>query len=174
MAECPTPERLVELAEGEITPEERSQLEIHIDECVGYRMGLAAIVRTDAPPKTLGRFRIDGVLGAGGMGVVYRAFDPKLARAVAVKVVRPEIDDKELHSRLEREARALGQVNHPNVCHVYDVGSDAGEVWIAMELVDGTTFRTFLAHKPTRDAIFAVLDGAGRGLAAAHAAGLVH
>jgi tetratricopeptide (TPR) repeat protein len=103
------------------------------------------------------------------MGVVYAAHDPELARDVALKVLRPGIGDRDA---LLREARAIAQLSHPNVIAIHDVTADGA---IAMELVDGTTLTRWLAARPrswpeVRD----VLVQAGRGLGAAHAAGIVH
>jgi serine/threonine protein kinase len=173
-ADCPPAERLADFVEGALPDDVRSDLELHIDVCDACRMGLSALVAGSAPAWTLGRYRIDGVLGAGGMGVVYRGWDPSLARAVAVKVVRPGDDDAALRARLAREAQSLAKLSHPNVCHVYDVGADGDELWIAMELIDGVTLRAWLAGRPSQRTVLAILDGAGRGIAAAHAVGLVH
>ena len=171
---CPEPERLVELVEGHLDPDAQLAIEHHIDTCESCRVGLAAAVRGDAASAwSLGRYRIDDVIGMGGMGIVYRAWDPSLSREVAIKVVKS--DDAELRARLAREAQSLARLNHRNVCQIYDVGTDDNELWIAMELVRGTTLRAWIAAKPERrDEVLEVLAGAGHGLAAAHAAGLVH
>jgi len=129
----------------------------------------------DAAPRaagsTIGRFVLVGPLGAGGMGVVHRAYDPVLDRAVAVKVLRGSGD----RQRLLREAQALARLQHPNVLTVHDAGVDGGEPYLATELVDGDHLGGWLARAPrSRSEILAVFEAAGRGLAAAHAAGLVH
>src|SRR5205814_3700317 len=130
-----------------------------------------------APGELVGRYRILHVLGSGGMGVVYAAFDPELQRQVALKLVRNEgagVDD-ELRTRLTREAQAMARVRHPNVITVFDVGSWCGQLFVAMEAIDGSTLSTWLEVQPRSVAeILQVLHAAGRGLAAAHAAGLVH
>jgi len=135
---------------------------------------------TDRAPKlagiavgrTLGRYTLVERLGSGAMGVVYRADDRELGRHVAVKVLhRP---DDALTERLVREARSMAQVNHPNVVGVYDVGTSDTTTYIAMELVEGTSLR---AWQQTPHAIAETLEAyvaAGRGLAAAHASGIVH
>jgi WD40 repeat protein/serine/threonine protein kinase len=124
---------------------------------------------------TLGRYVISRVLGAGAMGVVYDAYDPELDRSVALKVIRPELSaGPRARARVVREARALAQLSHPNVVQVYDVGMLGEQVFIAMELVRGTTLRKKLGiATPWRSTVHAYLQ-AGRGLAAAHAAQLVH
>jgi hypothetical protein len=108
------------------------------------------------------------------MGVVLRAHDLELDRPVALKLLRRIDRDPAARDRLRSEARALARLNHANVCQVYDVGEDAGEVYVAMELIDGQTLRGYLASAPASAAILDVLLCAGRGLAAAHAAGVVH
>ncbi|MBL8622496.1 MAG: serine/threonine protein kinase, partial [Myxococcales bacterium] len=121
-----------------------------------------------------GRFEVLRTLGAGGMGVVYAAYDPTLDRRVAVKVVRAVGAAADGGARLIREARAVATVSHANVIVVYDVGSTADGVFIAMEYLDGGTLREWLATPRPRAAIVARFLEAGSGLAAAHAAGLVH
>ncbi|HUJ58998.1 MAG TPA: protein kinase, partial [Kofleriaceae bacterium] len=178
LSTCPHVERLQELVSGRLDPAQEHELEQHLDGCEACRMGVASLVREGrskaAGTWSLGRYQIGNVLGAGGMGVVYRGWDPALAREVAIKVVK-STDDASLSARLEREARAMARLNHPNVCQVYDVGTDAGELWIAMELIDGTTFRDLLDKaRPDRQTVLALLAGIGRGLEAAHAIGMVH
>ncbi len=121
----------------------------------------------------LGRYEIAETLGAGGMGVVYAAHDPKLDRKVALKVVRKAGPSAEL--RLLREAQAMARLQHPNVVAIHDVVAHDNELVIAMELVPGTTLRQWLDAK-RRDwpEVVDVFVQAGRGLAAAHKAGLVH
>ena len=126
----------------------------------------------------IGRFVIHEQLGRGGMGVVYRAHDPELDRDVAIKLLRFDYHGDratEAEARLLREARAMARLSHPNVVTVYDVGSEGGYVFVAMELLRGPTLGAWLAAKPrTFDEISSAFVGAGRGLAAAHRAGLVH
>jgi tetratricopeptide (TPR) repeat protein/predicted Ser/Thr protein kinase len=120
----------------------------------------------------IGRYVVIERLGAGGMGVVYSAYDPDLDRRVAIKVLRPDLRREQ--SRLLREARAMARLSHPNVLSVHDVGQHNDHVFIAMELVDGTTLRKWLDEsRPWRERLRALLD-AGRGLAAAHGVGIVH
>ncbi len=117
-------------------------------------------------------------IGQGGMGVVYRAFDPNLERAVALKVVRltPGGGGRE---HLEREAKTLARLNHPHVLTVHDVGVVAGELFIATEYVDGGTLADWCATHPPREhgretTLLRLATEAARGLAEAHGAGLVH
>jgi tetratricopeptide (TPR) repeat protein/predicted Ser/Thr protein kinase len=128
----------------------------------------------DELPPQIGRYAIIERVGAGGMGLVYRAHDPELDRVVALKIVRPGKRDEEATARLAREARALAQLAHPNVIPVYDVGTVGDQVFVAMEFVEGRTLTKWLVGRPAWREVLAVMDGAGRGLAAAHAAGLIH
>ena len=124
-----------------------------------------------------GRYRLGERLGEGGLGVVYEARDPELDRTVAVKVLRPEIsagDGSRARRRLIREARAMASLAHPNVVEVYDVSSDARGMLIVMERLYGVTLGKWLTERRTVDEVLAVMDAAGRGLQAAHEAGLVH
>jgi serine/threonine protein kinase len=127
-----------------------------------------------APGASIGKYRLDRQLGAGGMGVVWAAFDPDLERAVAIKVLRAVDAVATLRTRLLREARAMARLKHPNVLTVYEVGTDRNRDYIAMELIDGGDLDAWLASKPPRAQILAALLAAGRGLAAAHDAGLIH
>ena len=131
----------------------------------------------ELPPvgEVIGRYRLEREIGSGGMGAVHAAFDPDLERRVAVKVLRAGGGGGTAERRLLREARAMARLVHPNVVMVHEVGSAAGRDYIAMELVEGETLAEWLRAK--RRPVRAILDafvGAGRGLAAAHAAGIVH
>jgi len=120
-----------------------------------------------------GKYRIERAIGEGGMGVVYRARDLRLDRDVAIKV-GTAVSAPRL-ARLEGEAQALARLAHPNVVVVYEVGEVGGQVFVAMELVTGGTARTWLRARRRETAdILALLCAAGDGLAAAHAAGIVH
>lgn len=139
-------------------------------------------VRNQAPrlpaSETVGRYRILSLLGVGGMGQVYSAYDPNLDRRVAIKLLHR--DETEGAQRLSREARALARISHPNVVTVHEVDEYDGRIAIAMEYVEGETLREW-ARRVTpaegKDRMLTALDyllQAGRGLAAAHAEGFVH
>jgi serine/threonine protein kinase/Tol biopolymer transport system component len=139
--------------------------------CAGSRLAPDAL----APGMQLGKYRLVRVLGAGGMGVVWEARDVDLDRAVALKVLVPELDGNDVaRSRLVREARALARVHHPNVITIFDASTIDGRDVIAMELIVGETLASWLARRPPRGAIVAAILAAGRGLAVAHAAGMIH
>jgi serine/threonine protein kinase len=128
-----------------------------------------------APGTMIGRFVVRGRLGAGGMGVVYAAEDADLGRPVALKLVRPDADRPGLRARLLREAQAMAHIDHPHVVRVHEVGEHGPHLFVAMELIEGETLGTWLrAGRHGWRAIVAMFVQAGRGLAAVHAAGLVH
>jgi tetratricopeptide (TPR) repeat protein/tRNA A-37 threonylcarbamoyl transferase component Bud32 len=128
----------------------------------------------------IGRYIVLGLLGKGGMGVVYSAYDPELDRKVALKLLRvaqrkrgEDLDAK--RTRLLREAKAIARLSHPSVVVVYDVGTFQDQVFIAMELVDGmTAIRWRDTRKPSWKEVLRVFIDAGEGIAAAHAADLIH
>ncbi len=128
---------------------------------------------------TVGRYVVLSRLGAGGMGVVWSAYDPQLDRKVALKLLRAGtgLESSEGRTRLVREAQAIAQLSHPHVVAVYDVGTTeaSGEVYIAMEFVEGETLTAWLTRweRPWREILDHFLQ-AGRGLAAAHGTGLLH
>lgn len=137
------------------------------------------VVDEPAPTTRIGRFVVLRRVGAGGMGVVFEAYDPELDRKVALKLLHRAASssgsDSPEATRLLREAQAMAQLSHPNVITVYDVGTCGGQVFIAMELVDGIDLRQWVGERSRgwRETVD-VLVQAGEGLAAAHAAGLVH
>jgi eukaryotic-like serine/threonine-protein kinase len=145
---------------------------------VGYG-GADEAMRAPPPGERVGRFLIRGVLGTGGMGVVYDAFDEQLQRPVALKQLRPRpcggeksppTDETWLH-----EARTLARLDHPNVVTLYEVVPHAGAHFLALERVDGVTLRVWLrARRRTTEQILDVFLAAAHGLEAAHAAGIVH
>src|SRR5262245_63050889 len=126
----------------------------------------------------IGRYQIGERLGAGGMGVVYAAVDSELHRRVAVKLLRPDGHGQlgaQARERLIREARTLARLSHPNVVTVFDVGTHDGNVFLAMELVEGGNLSMWLRRaKRKQSKVIDRMIEAGRGLAAAHAAGVVH
>jgi eukaryotic-like serine/threonine-protein kinase len=124
---------------------------------------------------TIGRYRITGILGEGGMGVVYSGFDDRLARPVALKVLHPSAGDIAVPERLEREARAGARVNHPNICQLYELGEHEGELFLAMELLQGEALAARLARgpMPASEAV-AVALAMLAGLDALHREGIVH
>lgn len=188
---CPSDEALLDYLGG-VDP---GDVERHLEGCAECREVIAALAQTSlgmelpapsapsqsvsvgeyAPEGTrLGRYRIVGPLGAGGMGVVYRAHDDTLDRPVAIKVLRSSLAI-ESASRLVREARAMAALEHPNICPVFDLGRMGDRFFFAMQLVDGGTLQDWLRAEPrTIDSVVDAFAAAGRGLAAAHEIGVVH
>ncbi len=189
---CPNDSQLLAFASGELGADDLAGLEQHLDGCSACRAIVgAAALRTgvdDAAStlvggewsarrvgQTIDRYRVVSMLGSGAMGVVVRATDPALGRDVALKLLHPTCDDPGLERRLTKEAQALARLSHPNVVQVYDVGHTHGRVFLAMELVEGTTLRAWLHEQPRRvPEILEVFIAAANGLAAAHAEGIVH
>jgi hypothetical protein len=128
------------------------------------------------PTGAVGRYRLLHLVGRGGMGEVYAAHDPELDRMIAIKIMRGDTYPDGIEAqRLMREARSIARLSHPNLVTVYDVGSAAGRVFVAMELIEGETLAAWLdREKRPREEILRVFILAGRGLAAAHRAGVIH
>ncbi len=131
------------------------------------------------PGSRVGRYLIIEKLGEGGMGIVYKAYDPDLDRRIALKVLRSKRRKKKrgarATARLIREAQALAQLSHPNVVAAYDVGTLGADIYVAMELVEGQSLHQWQKNsKPSQEEIIQVMMAAGRGIAAAHRAGIVH
>ena len=135
----------------------------------------ARLFGAPAESARVGRYAVLRRLGAGGMGVVYVAYDEQLDRKIALKLVHPGHHDPDASARSRREAQALARLSHPNVVQVYEVGEYQGQVYLAMEFVPGHTLRAWQTQTPRPwRTIVAMYLQAGRGLAAAHARGLVH
>jgi formylglycine-generating enzyme required for sulfatase activity len=127
---------------------------------------------------TLGRYLVLERIGAGAMGVVYAAYDPELDRKVAIKILRPQAgagDHERRRARLVREAKAIARLSHPNIVSIFDVGEHDDQVFLAMEYLGGGTLRQWMvaSKRPWRE-VLDMFAEIGKGLAAAHAEGLVH
>ncbi|MGH1346471.1 MAG: protein kinase domain-containing protein [Nannocystales bacterium] len=123
-------------------------------------------------PTRIGPYELQGQIGRGGMGLVYRGYDPRLDRAVAIKVLRRVGAEQE--RRLREEARTLAELDHPNIVRVFDVGVFEGRVFVVMPLLEGLTVGQWTRSSLTNHARMEVLLRAGRGIAAAHEAGVLH
>ncbi len=183
------------LLSGQLDEAEAAFVEKHVDACADCLALVAAAAKAQSIAATasiggsaspdndalargtrVGRYEIVSLVGAGAMGAIYSAIDPDLHRTVALKLVRTRAgsDASERRERLLREARTMAKLAHPNVVAVHDVGTLGDRVFVAMDLVEGQTLRDWLAEpRPTKD-ILATFLAAGRGLAAAHAANVVH
>jgi len=189
--------------QGELPAAEREAIETHLDTCQSCFRLVGAVMRTGEPgalqsaldsgaqpevqeetnglPSTIadGRYVVRELLGQGGAGAVYRAYDSQLGRQIALKLVRapkvaPNVAES-MQARLLREARAMARVSHPNVVAVYDVGSIGDRVFLVMELVEGRTLAAW--HREQSRSWREVIEtfmAAGVGLHAAHRVGLVH
>jgi serine/threonine protein kinase len=142
------------------------ETETHVERPPRHERGMAGTM--------LGRYVVLQELGHGGMSTVYVAYDPELDRRIALKVVRGDKLSESHRARLHREAQALARLSHPNVVTVFDVGDLANDTFVAMELVDGKSLREWLLSPRSWREVVRVMVAAGRGLAAAHAAGIVH
>ena len=130
----------------------------------------------DVEPKkeTIGRYRVLERIGQGGMGTVLAAYDEQLDRKVAIKVLDAPGGHSAATLRLQREAQALARLSHPNVVTVHEVGEADGEVYLVMEFMRGQSLDAWIDDKPQWSEVLGVFAQAGRGIVAAHAAGLVH
>lgn len=202
---CLDDNALAELVEGTLSAEGAAAVHVHLDGCIRCRRVFSELARgldgaslgvaprsstapgstTDgdfltAPPPlprgaTLDRYVVLELLGRGAMGTVYAAYDPKLHRNIALKLLHRDHPFRSGTQELIREAQAIARLNHPNVVAVHDVGTFEERVFLTMELVEGSTLRRW-AQTPGRtwEEILSIFVQAGEGLAAAHAAGIVH
>ena len=143
------------------------------DDSLGTDDDLGVNLATE-PGTRVGRYVVIGSAGSGGMGIILLAYDPQLDRRVALKILRVARLGADAERRLQREAQALARLSHPNVVPVYDVGTWQQHAFVAMEYVQGVTLSDWLRERRSWQEIVAVVGAAGRGLAAAHRAGLVH
>src|SRR5215831_2415497 len=170
---CIDVDEFVAMIEGRLHSDRVEAVLAHVDGCPRCAEVVANLGALDEAARRVGRYQLERVLGSGGMGIVYAAWDPELQRRVAVKLVRPERTDQAARARMLRESRALARISHPNVVAVYDVGEDKGDVFVATELVDGETLATWHLGRAPSEIVGAWIQVA-RGLAAAHAVGVVH
>jgi serine/threonine protein kinase len=184
--DCLSDEEIVELIAGGLTGPAAQQATAHLDACADCRALVADAARGGPGERPLvrgdlvGRYVLLDPVGSGTMGTVHAAFDPELDRKVAIKVLRadalaPAGPRPGAGERLLAEAQALARLSHPNVVTVFDVGRAGDGVFVAMEFVEGVTLTSWLHERRRgwREVLHIFLQ-AGRGLAAAHEAGIVH
>ncbi len=183
----PNPQELaLTRPEGKPTRDARPRAGVHrkSPELASTELAEGATRRSDATrraalserpaPERIGRFEVTGKLGEGGMGVVYSGVDPTLGRNIALKLVRPD-RARSGRARMLREAQAMARVAHPNVVPIYETGIHEDGIFFAMELVAGQTLRSWLDEERREwRLIVGRFVEAGRGLAAAHRAGVLH
>jgi tetratricopeptide (TPR) repeat protein len=180
--------------DGRLPVGESQRVEHHLDACDTCRKHVSLLAQlarsvidpeaTDEPAPAvlartgsrIGRFVVQRTLGAGGMGVVFLAHDPELDRNVAIKVLHPELwETAGAEMRLKREAQAMAKLSHPNIVSVFDVGKHGDQLVLTMEYVDGITLDEWCREtRPPWRTTLAACVAAGRGLAAAHAGGVIH
>ena len=146
------------------SPEPSLRLNSPSDETATLALGEIPNGRLAAGTR-LGPYRIDTILGVGGMGEVYRAVDTRLDRKVAIKVSREQFS-----ARFEVEAKAISTLNHPNICTLYDVGHN----YLVTELVEGETLRNWMRHAPAEERRIEIAKQVLEALRAAHEAGIIH
>ncbi|MBL9007484.1 MAG: protein kinase, partial [Myxococcales bacterium] len=201
---CPSEQSIAQFVEGMLSPAESEAIETHIDVCPDCRATVAEAARgrTEASPAAhlrssldasasvasvptssqtlsqgamVGRYVVRRIVGSGGMGIVYAAHDPRLEREVALKILHPKLSSL-AGERVDREARIMARLAHPNVITIHDVGLFSGRAYVAMELVIGETLGQKLRTSQPRSwrDVLSLFLLAGRGLAAAHHQGVVH
>jgi hypothetical protein len=185
---CLEPNTVLALVDGRLLADALSRVQDHLagcQACADLVAAAAGAVPAGAggarleKGSSIGRYVILDLVGRGGMGEVYAAYDPQLDRKVALKLLRwrgsTGAPVESARARLLREAKAIARLSHPNVVVVYDAGEIDGRVFLAMEFVEGQTLASWLDATPkTWRSIRDVFVAAGNGLAAAHEAGLVH
>lgn len=173
--DCLCDEQLAALTSGVMAEPELGQVIAHVADCEDCRSLVGDLLaQNTAIPAVIGRYQIEASLGAGGMGVVLRARDPVLQRQVALKMLHANLAAPAHRERMLEEARALAKLSHPNIVPVFDCGDADGEVYLAMELIEGEPMQHWLAQTRKRDARVAVALGVGAALVAVHKAGLLH
>ncbi len=189
---CVDEDTAIEYLDRRLSEARLAQVEAHLPGCWACRTLLVELGRLRTHPSgpldddgprpddTPGaqfadRYTLLNLAGAGAMGRVWAAYDQQLDRRVAIKLLHDEGDDARGRGRLRREAKTLAQLAHPNVVTVYDVGQWRERAYVAMEFIDGSTLREWIEQtEPGIERLREVLRRAGRGLAAAHAVGVVH
>ncbi|MFT3842348.1 MAG: protein kinase [Myxococcaceae bacterium] len=191
----PETQQLIDLAQGALSPQQRDAIRRHLDDCVSCRQvfgsisgpvtapnlqGIEGVTRTADPlvGKQLGEYRVMERLAVGGMGVLYRGEHPVIGKAVAIKVLHPQMArDPSFVQRLIGEARSVNSIRHPNIVDVFNFGQlDDSRHYIVMELLDGLSLAALLRERVRLEPheVLTVLEQSLSALEAAHAAGVIH
>jgi eukaryotic-like serine/threonine-protein kinase len=196
-AECPDPTTLDAFVNGRLPVEQRPAIEEHLEGCTACRRTAVRLISHATQPveylsstpgslpiatgaelrsgEKVGRHIVIDRLGAGGMGTVYAAYDTTLERKIALKFLARAPSAEADTDQLLAEASAMAQLSHPNVVTVHDVGTHAGQPYLAMEYVDGQTLGQWRSERPRSvRQILDVMAAVAQGLEAAHNAGLIH
>jgi len=180
--EQPPGERSAFVAErsaGDTSLRESVEFLLSQQDATGVRgtVGPPPPTQPDLPDGTaIGSYRIESVLGRGGMGTVYRAIDTKLHRSVAIKFLSSALADSQARRRFQQEAETASALNHPHIVTVHDVGEHDGQQYLVSELIDGGTLNDWLAasgDRPWRQSV-ELLIGVADAISAAHRVGIVH
>ncbi|CAN5868292.1 hypothetical protein BH11MYX2_BH11MYX2_29290 [soil metagenome] len=169
---CLTDVQVASLIEGNAT--DRTELLEHVAGCEACEALVAESMGGGAESVTFGRYEMQAAVTGGGMGTVFRAYDPVLRRSVAIKIIANSDHDASAREQMLGEARALASLRHPAVVAIHDVGVVDDEIFLAMEFVAGVSLDIALGRDATDAARVAILGDIAAGLAAIHAAGLVH
>jgi eukaryotic-like serine/threonine-protein kinase len=199
---CPPEDQLARFGDRKVPIEERERIETHLESCESCDLAIAMLrashvssmqltAQTEAdlasfarrtklarelkPGMNLGRFNLLRRVGIGAMGVVFAAYDPDLDRNVALKVLLDPSRSPELErARIAREARSMAKLVHPNVVGVYEIGMQADWVFLAMELVVGTTLQEWLLSNPPKTTMLTLFQSIADAVEAAHRVGIIH
>ncbi|MCB9642473.1 MAG: protein kinase [Myxococcales bacterium] len=189
--DCPDENQFVAMLQGLLSPQEVQRLEEAMDRCSYCAELMVEIARTmhpedasetslpDHQPPKVGRYRLGELLGAGGMGMVYAAFDEELERKVAIKLLRPDVTDPEMRefhkARMIREARLLASLSHPRILTIYEVDTWNDQIFLAMQHIDGMNMRQWMEDRnPSWEEVLGMYIEVGRALVAAHEANIIH
>lgn len=202
MPRCPSEDTLARYGEQRLSAEELARIEEHLEGCEACDLAAAVLrasyvssvhltaptsatldsfvrrarlARALKPGSHLGRFRLLERMGVGATGAVFAAHDPELDRRVALKVLLDSRDSPQAQrERLLREARSMAKLTHPHVVAAYEIGVAQGCVFLAMELVEGTTLRDWVAARPERGEVVRLFASVAHAVDAGHRAGIVH
>ncbi|HJZ13439.1 MAG TPA: serine/threonine-protein kinase, partial [Acidobacteriota bacterium] len=173
---CGADDDLRKEIEALLASDERARSFIEAPALQAAAEALASLGRRLTPGECIGPYRVAKLLGAGGMGEVYAAEDTRLKRKVAIKLLPAHLSENpESRRRLEREARTISSLSHPNICSLYDIGHHQGIDYLVMEYIEGNSLSALIQKGPIPvKGLLNLAIGIADGLAAAHRAGVIH